>query len=84
MSASVCVIIAKLAKFRIQTAARINERMPTMLEGVFVFVAVEAKPPVCSEGISASGGRKEVAPKGRVVCLKRGTNGKIFCIMMLF
>ena len=53
---SVRVIVAKLAKFRVQAAACINERMSTMLEGVVVFVAVEAKPPVISEGISASGG----------------------------
>ena len=51
---SVCVIVAKLAKFRVQTAARINERMPTMLEGMVVFVAVEAKPLVFPEGTSAS------------------------------
>ena len=37
-------------------ATRSNKRMPTMLEGVVVFVAVEAKPPVFLEGISASGG----------------------------
>ena len=51
-----CVIVAKLSKSKVQTAARINERMPTMLKGVVIFVAVEAKPPVFSEGISASGG----------------------------
>ena len=50
---SVCVIIAK---FRVQTAARINKIMPVMLEGVVVFVVVEAKSPVFSEGISVSGG----------------------------
>ena len=43
---SVCVIVAKSAKFRVQTAARINERISTILEGVVVLVAVEAKPPV--------------------------------------
>ena len=53
---SVCVIVAKLIKFRIQAATRSNERMPTTLEGMVVFVAVEAKPPVFPEGISASGG----------------------------
>ena len=35
------------------SSPRINERMPTMLEGMVVFVAVEAKPPVFSEDISA-------------------------------
>ena len=44
---------SSLAKFRVQAATRSNERMPTMLEGIVVFVAVEAKPPVFSEGISA-------------------------------
>ena len=53
-----------------------------MLEGRVVFVAVEAKTPVLSEGLSARS--KEAAPKGRVICLKRGINGKNFCIMMLF
>ena len=53
LSTSVCVIVAKLAKFRVQAATRINERMPTLREGMVVFVAVEAKPPVFSEGISA-------------------------------
>ena len=53
LSTSVCVIVAKLAKFRVQAATRSNERMPTMLEGMVIFVAVEAKPPVFSEGISA-------------------------------
>ena len=38
------------------TATRSNKRMPTMLKGVVVFVAVEIKPPVLSEGISASKG----------------------------
>ena len=50
---SVCVIVAKLAKFRVQAATHSNERMPTMLEGLVVFVTVEAKLPVFSEGISA-------------------------------
>ena len=53
LSASVCVIVAKLAEFRVQAATRSNERMPTMLGGKVVFVAVEVKPPVLSEGISA-------------------------------
>ena len=53
LSTSMCVIVAKLAKFRVQPATRSNERMLTILEGMVVFVAVEAKPPVFSEGISA-------------------------------
>ena len=40
----------------VQEATRSNERMPTMLEGMVVFGVVEANPPVCPEGISASGG----------------------------
>ena len=50
---SIFVIDAKLAKFRVQAATRSNEIMPTMLEGLVVFVAVEAKPTVFTEGISA-------------------------------
>ena len=65
-------IVAQLAKFRVQAATRSNERMPAMLEGLVVFVAVEAKPPGFSEGISAR--RKEAAPKERIVCLKRDIN----------
>ena len=53
LSTSVCVIVAKLTKFRVQAATRSNEMMPTMLEGTVVFVAVQAKPAVFSEGISA-------------------------------
>ena len=60
LSTSVCVIVAKLAKFRVQTATGSNEKMPTMLEGMVVFVAVEAKPTVFSEGIHARWKR----PKG--------------------
>ena len=56
--------------------------MPTILEGMVVFVAIEAKLPVVSEGISTR--LKEAAPKGRVVCLKRGLNVENFCIMVLF
>ena len=37
----------------VERLTRINERMPTMLEGMVVFVAVKAKPPVFSEGIRA-------------------------------
>ena len=65
-------------------AARYNERMSTVLEGVVVSLAVESKPPVFSEGISASGGWKEAAPKGRAVFLKRGTSGETFWIMSIF
>ena len=32
LSTSVCVIVAKLAKSRVQAATRSNERMPTMFE----------------------------------------------------
>ena len=46
-------IVAKLSKFGVQSATLSIERMPTMLEGTVVFVAVEAQPPVFSEGISA-------------------------------
>ena len=53
-----------------------------MLDGMVVFRAVDGKPPVFLEGISARW--KEAAPKGRVICLKRGLNGETFCIMMLF
>ena len=52
----VCVIVAKLVKFSVQIAARVDQRKPVMLEGVVIFVAVEVKPPISSEGIGASGG----------------------------
>ena len=41
------------AKFRIQAATFRGERMPTLLKGKVVFVAVEAKLPGFSEAISA-------------------------------
>ena len=53
---SICVIVAKLSKFRVQTTARISVKMTSKLEGVVVFVAIKAKPPVFSESISTSGG----------------------------
>ena len=53
---SVSVIGTKLAGFRVQTAARINEWVPTISERVGVFVAVEAMSQVFSEGSGAGGG----------------------------
>ena len=53
LSTSVCVILAKLSKFRVQAATRSDEKMPTMLERMVFFVTVGAKRPVFSEGISA-------------------------------
>ena len=44
VATSVCVIVAKLAKFRVQAATRSNEGMRTMHDGMVVFVAVEANP----------------------------------------
>ena len=44
--------------------------MATMLEGVIVFVAVEAKPQVFSNGVSASGVCKEAAKMQRVIGIK--------------
>ena len=64
---SVSVIITKLAEFRVQTVARVNEWVPTISERVGVFVAVEAMSPVFSEGSGAGGGREKPAPEGRVV-----------------
>ena len=52
-STSLWVIVAKLAKFRVQADIRSNKRTPDMLERMVVFVAVDAKPPVFPEGISA-------------------------------
>ena len=43
LSTSMCVIVAKLAKVRFQAVTRSNEKMPTMLEEMVVFVAVESK-----------------------------------------
>ena len=79
---SISVIVTKLAEFRVQTASRINEWVPTISERVSAFVAVEAMPPVFSEGSSAGRGREKAAPEGRVVGLKRGTNGETLCKMM--
>ena len=60
LSTSVYIMVAKLAKFRVQADTRINERMSTTLEGMVVIVVVEAKTPVFSEGISARGERRSL------------------------
>ena len=79
---SVGVIVTKLVEFRVQAAVRVNEWVPTVPERAGVFVAVEAMSPVFSEDSGADGGREKAAPEGMVVDLKRGTNGKILCIML--
>ena len=81
---SVSVIVTKVAEFRVQAAARINEWVPTISERVGVFVAVEVMFPVVSEGSGAGGGREKDAPGGRVVGLKQGANGENLCIMLFF
>ena len=78
---SASVIVTKLAEFRVQTAARIDEWVPTIFERLGVLVTVEAMPPVFSEGSGAGGGREKAAPEGRVVGLKRGTNSENLCIV---
>ena len=83
LPSSVRVMVTKLAKFRIQAAARINEWVPTIPERVGVFVAVEAMSLVFSEGSGAGGGREKATPEERVVDLKRGNNGEHLCIMMI-
>ena len=77
---SVSVIATNLAEFRVQTAARINEWMQQFMKGVVV--AVEVMPPVFSEGSGVGGGREKAVPEGRVVGLKRGTNGENLCKMI--
>ena len=79
---SVSVIVTKLAEFRVQAAGCINDWVPTISEKVGVFVAIEAMPPVFSEGSGAGGGLEKAASDGRVVGLKRGTNGENLRIMM--
>ena len=78
---SVSVIVTKLAKFRVQAAVRVNEWVPTVPERVGFFAVVEAMSPVFSEGSGAGGGREKAAPGGKVIGLKRGTNGENLCIM---
>ena len=81
---SVSVIVTKLAELRVQTATRVNKGVSAVSERVRVFVAIQAMPPIFSEGSGAGGGREKGAPKRRVVRLKRSTNGKNLRIMMLF
>ena len=80
---SVSVIVTKLAEFRVQTAPRINECVPTISERAGVIVVVEAMSTVLSEGSGAGGTREKATPEGRVIGLKRGTNGETLCIMLL-
>ena len=70
LPSSVSIIVAKLTEFRVQTASRINEWVPTIFGGVSVFVTVAAMPPVISEGSGAGGGREKAVIEGRVVGLK--------------
>ena len=41
--------------------------MPTVAQGVSVFVTVEAMTPVFAESKREGGGREEAAPEGKVV-----------------
>ena len=83
LPSSVSVIVTKLTVFRVQTAARINEWVPTLFERGDVFATVEAVPPVFSEGSGAGGGRETAAAKRRVVDLQRGANRENLCKVML-
>ena len=56
LPSSSSVIVTKLTEFRVQTAAGNNEWLPTLFQIVFVFVTVEAVPPVSSEGGGTGGG----------------------------
>ena len=82
LPSSVSVIVTKLTEFKVQTAAPINEWVPTIYEVVSVFMTVEAMPPVFSEGSGAGGGQEKTAPEGRAVGLKRGTKSENFCMMI--
>ena len=84
LPSSVSVIVTKLTEFKVQTAAPINEWVPTIYEVVSVFMTVEAMPPVFSEGSGAGGGREKGAPERRVASLKRGANGENLRMMMFF
>ena len=54
---SMCVIVAKLAKIRVQAAARSIERLPITHEGVVVFEAVDGgRRPLQTGGSSALDG----------------------------
>ena len=84
MPPSVSVIVTKLAVFRVQTATGVNKGVSAVSERVRVFVAIEAMPPVFSEGIGPGGGREKAAPERRVIGLKRSVNGENLRTMMLF
>ena len=56
LPSSASVIVTKLTEFRVQKATRIDEWVPKPFDRVCVFVAVEAVPPVFSEGSGAGGG----------------------------
>ena len=84
LSPYVSVIVTKLAEFRVQTATHVNKGVSAVSERVRVFVAIEAMPPVFSEGSGAGGGREKGAPERRVVGLKRGANGENLRRMMFY
>ena len=84
MPSSVSVIVTTLAEFRVQTDTCVNKGVSAVSDRVRVFVAIEAMPPVFSEGSGAGGGREKGAPQRRVVGLKRGSNGETLRMMKFF
>ena len=74
---SVSIIITKLAEFRVQTAARVNKWVPTVSEGVCVFVAVETKSPVFSEGSTRAEGERRPLERGGSSVLNEALTRKI-------
>ena len=81
---SASVFVTKLAELRVQTATRVNKGVSAFLERVFVFVAIEAMPPVFQKGSGEGGEREKGTPDMRVVGLKRGANGENLRIMIFF
>ena len=62
-------VVTELSEVRVQTAARVNEWVSTLLEGMRVFVEVQAVAPVFSESTSAGGWCKKATPQRRVIGL---------------
>ena len=81
MPTLVCVIVAKLSKFRVQSAARINGRMRTTLEGVLFSWQFRQSLRYSLRASARVEGERRPRSKGEGLYLERGTNDKNVCII---
>ena len=81
MPTLVCVIVAKLATFWVQSAARINGRMRTILEGVLFSWQFRQSLRYSLRASARVEGERRPRSKREGLYLERGTNDKNVCII---